>query len=298
MKIDERISLDSPTLVLYKSEAKLSRRQLLSIISVSPFAGLLSGGCLPAASKHYDYPFFLRNHVTYKSGGQRRTATSDVFQRYTSRSANPAHGEATILNLGNGRRAYQLMIDKNKQRVYPLAINFVFRGRDYTDPNIPYSISKEEDIQQRAVIQATEVGKRAEWDFRGLHKIREKEFGKKDLPAIGFPLVVAFKNERDPLSVFQVETETPTKLFGRSFEYQKWEIERLADGAPLSDEIAKFLPWTKPEHSYWQGRGFTTLREPHSIPEQKKLEASGVDIKKYNAALSGRLTRTDFKEDL
>ena len=297
MKIDETIYLDSPTLVLYKSEPKLSRRQLLSIISVSPFAGLLSGGCLPAASKHYDYPFFLRNHVTYKSGGQRRTATSDVFQRYTSRSANPAHGEATILNLGNGRRAYQLMLDQDKQWVYPLAVNFVFGGRDYTNPNVPYRTNEEEDIQKRAKIQATEVGKRAEWNFRGLHNVRQKVFRKKNPVMIGFPLVVAFKNERDPLSVFQVETETPTKLFGRSFEYQKWEIERLADGAPLSDGIAKFLPWTKPEHSYWQGRGSTSLRVPLTIPEKKKLLASGDLEKRYAEPLAG-LARGDFKQDL
>jgi len=291
-------SLSYPALTSQVRQPSLSRRHLLSIVAASPIAGLLSSGCLPASSKYYDYPFYLRNYVTYKSGDQRRTATSDVFQRYTSDSRNPAYGEATVLNLGNGRRAYQLMLDLRNQWVYPLMVNFVFGGRDYTNPKISYSVNEEEAIQKRAIIQDTEIGQRSEWDFRGLHKVRQKEFRKKDPVAIGFPLVVAFKNERDPLSIFNVETETPTKLFGRSFEYLKWEIERLADGAPLSDKVAKFLPWTEPGNSYWQGRGSTTLREPLSIPERKKLEASGLNMKKYNAALSGKLARTDFKRDL
>lgn len=192
--------------------------------------------CSVAKSK--DFVFHATVMATY---GGRPIEGSAVLRQPMFRSPQGyTRGEAVILELGNGKRAYMLLMERqNLSRMYfgtvIEALNPIINPDDKP-------IGTKEKIAR--VLDAP-VGTRSEWKFR-------KAKPNPHLQYYGYPLVVAFKNEADPASIFLVETEKPTQLFGKRFDFRTIHVERVASNTPLTNKLVEILPWVSPKHPYWE----------------------------------------------
>ena len=55
-------------------------------------------------------------------------------------------------------------------------------------------------------------------------------------------------------TALKVDVQRPTTLFGKRFAFDRWEIERLETGTPLTDDIRSALPWADPYALWPDGR--------------------------------------------
>lgn len=210
--------------------------------------------------------FTIRSTITATYDGKPIEGSAVLFQRLENSSRNYTRGEATVLDLGNGKRAYLLLVDRNFTHVYSRAIYNAFGPAkwDYRKPVPPGTIEN---------TLAIPAGTRAVYDYR--HWANRAGFR-----YYGHPLLVAFEDESDPTSVFLVETENPTTLFGKRFVFGEWSIERVANNTPQTKSIENYLPWANRSHPYWAGKSIQLVSSPRGAPLNKKIK--------------NRVTRRDF----
>ena len=146
-----------------------------------------------------------------------------------------------MIELGGGRRAYHLLVDDDFKHVYTTAIAIAFRGYPNRCMGWP------DDVVEKRL--ATPVGTVAEYDPIGEWAFRRQNCNS-NAPRRGIPLIIAFRDESDPSTAFKIDVEGPTTVFGKRFVFDRWEIERLETGTPLTDAIRGVLPWADP-HTLW-----------------------------------------------
>ena len=231
---------------------------------------LIGALCLSAcglASSSSEQDFTIRSTVTATYGGKPVEGSAVVFQRLVWESRNYTRGEAPVIHLGNGKRAYLVMLDDTYGNLYIGAIQTAFNPYPR-----PCRGRWPEDAGER--IRTTPVGTVLEYNFR--EKKRAINACDDLAPVAGLPLVIAFTDESDPTTAFKVDTDGPTQLFGKTFVFGDWTIERLPLDTPLTEEIVQYLPWADETHEYWRGRGLR-LEEPQGrlaseAPITRKLD--------------------------
>lgn len=155
-------------------------------------------------------------------------------------------GEATVIELGGGKRAYLLLADRARAKggsgpqINRRAVYWAFRS--YINPENKRLSAKERDLRMRAI----PIGMSAQYFYKTAIRPPNSVYN--------YPLVVAFKDETDPASVFLVETEKPIILFGKKFDFEGMFIERMAPDTPLTDKLVKVLPWVDLNHEHWRGK--------------------------------------------
>ena len=212
--------------------------------------------------------FTIKSTITATYDGKPIKGSAVLFQRLESSSRNYTRGEATVLELGNGKRAYLLLVDRDITHVYSRAIYNAYGPEkwNFSKPVPPGTVEN---------ILAIPAGRRAVYDYKHWANRAGARY-------YGHPLLVAFEDEFDPTSVFLVETERPTNLFGKRFVFNEWSIERMANNTPLTKIIEDYLPWANRKHSYWAGKSFDYLETPHR------------EMLAKDAKLRHRLSRSNF----
>jgi len=234
-------------------------------LTLMVMAALLMTGCGVVADKK---DFTIRSTITASYDGKPIEGSAVLFQRLENSSRNYTRGEATVLELGNEKRAYLLLVDRNVKHVYSRAIYTAY-GPEKREPKkaVPQS-----EIDKTF---ATPVGTLAAYNYKEWANRAGKRYN-------AHPLLIAFKDETDPTSVFIVETEKPTVLFGKRLVFNEWSIERVANNTPLTKKVENYLPWANRNHPYWAGKSFDYLETPH-----RKMLAR-------DALLKHRLARSHF----
>ena len=225
-------------------------------------------GCISETDRK-SKEFYFKSIVTATYDGRVITGEAVNYQYMKYSYPNMTEGEAVILELGGGKRAYLVMTQAGSySNLYIYAINTAFNPYEQGDSNTIYP----KDTYERVL--ATPVGTRAKYNYR----VSKPSYA----PGKGYPLLIAFKNEADPTTAFIVETESPTTLFGRPFVFKGWELERVASDVPLTDQIDKYLPWVNASHPYWEGKAYNSL------------EQSGRTLRTEQTTAM-KLSRIDFK---
>lgn len=165
-------------------------------------------------------------------------------------------GEATIIELGGGKRAYLLLVDRamvkkkgHGSQINRQAVRWAFRA--YIDINRNFKPLSSKEINSR--MRTIPIGVSAQYIYKPTGRALKNMYN--------YPLVVAFKDETDPASVFLIETERPTILFGKKFNFEGMFIERMAPDTPLTDKLAQILPWVDVNHEHWRGK-YWFLEQP------------------------------------
>jgi hypothetical protein len=117
-------------------------------------------------------------------------------------------GEATILDLGRGRAAYFLLKDY---------VHDILRGYDAA-PSAGSVHDKTFEILRTAT-------------------------GAIEVPRDRFPKIAAFRDEKDPASVYEVDPDDFAAAFGPGAAFKSLTLE-LVD-APMTEAIEARLPWIK-----------------------------------------------------
>jgi len=215
---------------------------------------LLLAGCGGVDEKN----FTIKSTITATYDGKAVQGSAILFQRLENNSRILTRGEATVLELGNGKRAYLLLVDRNFKLIYPRVIYNAFGPPkwNYRKAVPPGTIES---------ILATPAGTYAIYDYKHWANRAGSRY-------YGHPLLVAFGDESDPTSIFLIETEEATQLFGQQFVFGEWSIERMANSTPLTKSIEGYLPWVNRKYSYWVGKSFDYLETPHRTMSANKAK--------------------------
>lgn len=127
-------------------------------------------------------------------------------------------GEAVRVDVGPSRGAvYLLLKDRGGGGEFPLIVWECFKIDTENDPN---------------------------W----IEELRDVPLGKKCTLTPGamgsiMPLVVAFRDESMPKSIFEVTPDNFRGAFGVGARFSQLTLERVSDGVPIDKGIDKHLPW-------------------------------------------------------
>jgi hypothetical protein len=155
----------------------------------------------------------------YEGSAVRETSFTDTPHSLTGFGmAVKDDGEAVAVDVGPGRNAvYILLNDRSGSKEFPFIALRCFKVDSANDPewitalrNIP--------LQQKCALTPS-----------GLDRI--------------MPLVVAFRDEAVPKSIFEVTPESFREAFGVEARFVELELEHVNDGTALDSGIDKRLPW-------------------------------------------------------
>ena len=207
--------------------------------------GFVLAGC--GISDQSSKNFYIKVDVEATYGGKPVSGSAVLMQPMIGSSQGFTRGEAISIDLGNGKSAYMLLVDRqNLTRIYAGAIVRSFEPI-YNPENSRMKTEKREEL-----LFKIPVGTRAEWKYKKTGFNPGGEYS-------GYPLLVAFEDKNDPTSVFLVETEKSTRLFNKTFKLNKIYVERVAASNPLTEVIENELPWVNPRHPHWDGAVWITL---------------------------------------
>ena len=218
-------------------------RSLYVILMV--IATLLLVGCWQSSKPKYRI-FSSTVKATY--GGKAVEGTAILRQPLLNSSRGYTRGEATVIDLGNNKRAYMLLVDRGGlSRLYLNVLGNTF-------------FNDEEYAKWPEGTDGYDIWASLSYYDPRLYPHRDTHLAK-SLRAkfYAYPLLVAFENESDPTSIFLVDTEKPTRLFGKTFKFEGLYIAKVPDDTPLTNKIIEYLPWVSMRHVYWRDRAFSSL---------------------------------------
>lgn len=167
---------------------------------------ILAIGLNSCAQKSTYDTIVIQSKVVAIYDGKVIEGASIISQPLTLSSEIYTRGEATILELGNGRRAYLLLVKGDYYNPYYGTILNAFMPS--YNPN-------------RERIKSKEVFKRYRKIPYGVDHLFD--YQKTGLPKrnkyIGRPVLVAFNDESNPASIFSIDVDKSTKLFGKRFDF-------------------------------------------------------------------------------
>lgn len=127
-------------------------------------------------------------------------------------------GEALVVDPGEGRSAvFVLLNDREGSKEFPFIVLRCFGIKSASDPEWP------------AALRSIPLGKKCTLSAGGLDRI--------------MPLVVAFRDEMDPKSIFEVTPASYRDAFGVDARFVELTLERADEGTSLDDGIDRRLPW-------------------------------------------------------
>ena len=131
-------------------------------------------------------------------------------------------GEAIAIDVGAGRNAvYLLLNDRESGKEFPFIVLKCFDVQSATDP------------QWIDNLRNIPLGKKCSLNQSGFDRIK---------PSI-MPLVVAFRDEEVPKSIFEVTPRSYRDAFGVEARFLALTLERVDGSTPLSEGIDGRLPW-------------------------------------------------------
>jgi len=184
-------------------------------------------------------------------------------------------GEAISIDLGNDKYVYLTLGGREQLRriFYPAVL-------ESFEPITNPKKQKMKSDKKKAALLKLPIGTKAQWQYK---RNRPASLGEYAF----YPLVVGFKDQSNPASAFLVDTEGPTKLFGKTFEFDGINLERVSFKTPLTRTLHMQLPWVDPAHKYWsshrQGGRYNDSVE--HFPE---------DLRYKKASLRQKLRRVHF----
>jgi hypothetical protein len=127
-------------------------------------------------------------------------------------------GEGVVVDAGEGRNAiYVLLNHRTGDKVFPFIVTRCFGVETESDPEWP------------AALKSIPIGKQCALNAESLGN--------------SMPLVVAFRDEMEPKSIFEVTRESYRDTFGVEAGFIELSLERVDDRTPLTSGIDKRLPW-------------------------------------------------------
>ena len=226
--------------------------------------------------------FYVRVTVDATYNGKAVGGSSVIKQTLiNSAPRGNTRGEAVSMNLGNGKHIFMPMVQRSGMgNVYIGAIMKSFgQAANPERKRIEWEV-------YRDLILKLPYGTKVQWDYKWKKKqpdVRGKY--------TGYPLFVGFKNMKKPETVFLVETEMATRVYGERFKLNAIYLEKVSPDTPLTNSIVQLLPWADSEHEYWkrrlqQGEGGDNLKYfPHSVRQS-------------DASLAQRLRRAYFSRGM
>lgn len=204
-------------------------------------------------------------------GGRPVEGTAILRQPLLNSSQGYTRGEATVIDLGDDKRVYMLLVDRGGlSRLYIDVLgNTFFTEEEYA--KWPEG-TKGHDIWASLSYHEPKLYRHR--DTHLAKSLREKFYA--------YPLLVAFKDESDPTSIFVVDTEKTTRLFGKLFKFDGLYVAKVPDDTPLTKSITNYLPWVSMRHAYWSDKAFYRLE-----PSERGTLAT-------EATFAQKITRNSF----
>ena len=116
---------------------------------------------------------------------------------------------------------------------------------------------------------------------KGINYYSHLQTGKADLPISKLPLLVRFRDIRDPKTVEQVDPRNLTASFGEGVRLGTVTIEPTDD--PVTTGIEKRLPWFKEFHNkHFDGERFETIKAKNRLANSLSSEAFSTGASHYD----------------
>ncbi|MCP4096561.1 MAG: hypothetical protein GY748_10005 [Planctomycetaceae bacterium] len=172
-------------------------------------------------------------------------------------------GEAVVIDLGRRGKAYMLVSTRSH--------NGNFSSSYHTAISQSFGINKSlGSLKQKDIEAYRNLTGRVPMINNDLYNNR---------PKTKYPMIVAFKDENDPASLFVVDLKDMSPAFGRGVKFENVYLE-ITDEEITTGEVFKHLPWLKKKYK----AGFET--EPARTQTSKRIPRSERPIKwriNYNA---------------
>lgn len=215
-------------------ELMLRRAQIAVILLVS----ILIAACSPGKKQNQEVHYMLTAKATY--GGKAVEGSAVYARKIALGRAGAPRGEAIVIELGKNRRVYMIILDRRYKNYHGGIMNASW------EPIFNPSNRKISFESYAGSIRGLPVGTERKYDY---HKASRPH-----LEMEGYPMLVAFRDESKPESVFFVDTEEPQILFKRKFKFEEISIKKVSNDTPVTNEILNYLPWLKPGHDLWVQR--------------------------------------------